>query len=60
MAVLQGPITVVANGEDITYWPHYYSTPCLHDLHDQCKGKCKFCEERCRCPHHQEENVPSE
>lgn len=39
---------------------HYYSAPCLHGLHDQCKGKCKFCEERCRCPHHEKEIVPSE
>ncbi len=45
------------DGSSVAFWPHYYSTPCLHHLHEQCKGKCKFCEERCRCDCHQEKTV---
>lgn len=41
-------------GTTTTFWPHYYSTPCLHDLHDRCKGVCKFCPEKCRCSCHAE------
>lgn len=35
-------------------WPHYYSTYCIHDLHDQCRFTCKHCEETCRCDCHEE------
>jgi hypothetical protein len=28
---------------------HYYSTHCLHEHHDQCKGECKHCTTPCRC-----------
>jgi hypothetical protein len=48
-----GPFVVLIDGnKGETFLPHYYSTPCMHGLHDQCKGKCKFCEERCRCACH--------
>ena len=33
-------------------WPHYYSTYCIHELHDQCRLKCKTCEAPCRCECH--------
>jgi len=33
---------------------HYFSTHCLHDHHDECKGTCKHCPERCRCDCHGE------
>lgn len=33
---------------------HYFSTHCLHDHHDQCKGTCKHCPEACRCDCHGE------
>jgi hypothetical protein len=46
-------VTVGDGGEKVTFFlPHYFSTSCLHELHETCKGKCKFCEERCRCPCH--------
>jgi hypothetical protein len=35
------------------YYPHYYSTYCIHDLHDQCRLTCKHCEKQCRCACHQ-------
>lgn len=47
-------VTVEATGEQATFLPHYFSTSCQHERHDLCKGKCKYCEERCRCPHHKE------
>ena len=43
------PIPLQAEG---ALWPHYFSTTCMHGLHDKCKGKCKFCEEKCRCRCH--------
>jgi hypothetical protein len=30
----------------------YVSTACHHQLHDQCRSRCKFCEARCLCPCH--------
>lgn len=48
-------VTVESTGEQVTYLPHYFSTSCLHDLHDQCKGVCKFCPEKCRCDCHKSE-----
>ena len=35
-------------------WPHYFSTSCMHGLHDRCRRECKFCPEKCRCPCHAE------
>jgi hypothetical protein len=32
-----------------TRYPHYYSTYCIHDLHDDCRLDCKTCQEPCRC-----------
>jgi hypothetical protein len=47
-------VVVESTGDRCTFFPHYLSTSCLHECHDQCKGKCKFCEERCRCDCHKE------
>lgn len=33
----------------------YLSTACLHEVHSQCRKRCKFCDARCRCPCHQGE-----
>lgn len=35
-------------------YPHhfYFSTACLHDLHDRCRKTCKFCHESCNCVCH--------
>ncbi len=33
----------------------YTSTACHHELHDQCRQVCKFCESACLCPCHSEE-----
>jgi hypothetical protein len=38
-------------------WPHYFSTSCMHGLHEVCKGICKFCPEKCRCDCHQDRDV---
>jgi hypothetical protein len=46
-------IEVGGEGRDV-YLPHYFSTSCLHDLHDECKGVCKFCPAKCRCECHRE------
>ena len=33
---------------------HFYvSTACLHELHGQCRQRCKFCDEPCHCPCHE-------
>jgi hypothetical protein len=45
---------VESTGQEVTYLPHYFSTSCFHDLHGRCKGKCKYCEERCRCDCHKD------
>lgn len=45
-------LTDARDGEPVSFWPHYTSTSCMHGLHKECKGKCKFCEERCRCACH--------
>lgn len=36
------------------YYPHYWSTYCMHGLHDACRLTCKTCEAPCRCPCHDE------
>ena len=46
------PDAAVVPGE--THWPHYYSTSCIHGLHDRCLGECKFCPAKCRCRCHRE------
>jgi hypothetical protein len=33
----------------------YLSTACLHEVHSQCRKRCKFCDARCRCSCHQGE-----
>lgn len=33
---------------------HYFSTYCIHDLHESCRDSCKFCPETCRCDCHEE------
>jgi hypothetical protein len=30
----------------------YLSTACLHNLHNQCRKQCKFCEALCKCECH--------
>ena len=42
---------VTINGEE--YYPHYFSTYCIHGLHDRCRVTCKHCERYCRCACHQ-------
>jgi len=33
--------------------PHVYlSTACMHELHDKCIKKCKFCPSKCVCDCH--------
>lgn len=34
----------------------YKSTACKHELHDQCRETCKFCEAKCRCQCHKAES----
>ena len=36
-------------------WPHYWSTYCIHDLHDRCRRLCKTCGQMCVCPCHKDE-----
>lgn len=43
--------TATINGE--RYYPHYYSTYCVHGLHEQCRLTCKHCEQPCLCRCHQ-------
>lgn len=39
-------------------WPemHYKSTACMHSMHSECRLMCKFCEEKCSCGCHTEED----
>ena len=30
-------------------YPHYFSTYCIHGLHEQCRKRCKTCEYPCQC-----------
>lgn len=32
--------------------PHYTSTYCIHDDHQDCRLVCKTCQSPCRCPCH--------
>lgn len=34
-------------------WPHYWSTYCMHELHDDCRLRCKHCDAHCQCPCHE-------
>lgn len=43
---------VTINGD--AYYPHYFSTYCIHGLHDRCRLTCKHCDRSCRCDCHQE------
>jgi hypothetical protein len=36
-------------------WPHYYSTYCIHQHHDNCRLTCKVCASRCRCSCHEDD-----
>jgi hypothetical protein len=36
----------------VTFYPHYYSTYCIHDLHDECRLTCKTCGAPCMCDCH--------
>ena len=38
----------------LTYWPHYYSTYCIHGRHDECRRTCKTCTAPCLCPCHKD------
>lgn len=33
--------------------PHYTSTYCIHDHHDQCRLTCKICADPCKCHCHE-------
>lgn len=33
----------------------YTSTACTHELHEQCRGTCKFCAGPCRCACHHDQ-----
>jgi hypothetical protein len=46
-----GELTV----EALAQVAHYYSTACLHQLHDQCRLTCKTCGDPCRCACHLKE-----
>ena len=48
---MTGPLNVTVG--DLTYWPHYYSTYCIHGLHDQCRLTCKTCKQPCLCICHE-------
>lgn len=37
-----------------TYYPHYYSTYCIHGDHGGCRLTCKTCEAACLCPCHRQ------
>lgn len=37
---------------------HYFSTYCLHDLHGECRLRCKTCLAHCRCACHQPSGSP--
>jgi hypothetical protein len=33
-------------------YPHYFSTYCIHDLHQDCRLTCKTCRAPCLCACH--------
>jgi hypothetical protein len=33
-------------------WPHYFSTYCIHEHHEDCRLTCKTCDAPCRCSCH--------
>lgn len=35
-------------------WVHYFSTYCMHGLHDDCRLTCKHCKAPCRCECHKD------
>ncbi len=42
-------------GEDgRLYYPHYWSTYCIHLNHADCRLTCKTCDAPCLCPCHEE------
>ena len=43
----------------ISFYPHYYSTYCIHDLHNTCRLTCKTCGDRCRCDCHTSTQAPT-
>jgi len=45
-------VVATINGE--AYYPHYFSTYCIHGLHERCRHTCKHCERHCRCDCHRE------
>lgn len=42
-------------GKDTVYafYPHYWSTYCIHHLHADCRLTCKTCHKACLCYCHQ-------
>lgn len=36
----------------VGYFPHYTSTYCMHDVHEECRKFCKLCAGLCRCSCH--------
>jgi len=48
--------TVASAPRPKTY-PHYWSTYCIHELHDQCRLTCKHCKAPCLCGCHKGETA---
>jgi len=54
------PAETSAGGTDVqaertgaVFYPHYWSTYCIHDRHDECRLTCKTCKAPCLCTCHQ-------
>ena len=47
-------ITITSpTGAQHCFWPHYWSTYCIHNKHGDCRLTCKHCERPCLCPCHE-------
>lgn len=44
--------------DDRRTWPHYFSTYCIHGLHDDCRLTCKTCAKACLCTCHEPSTGP--
>lgn len=45
-------ITITTPRGAENYYPHYWSTYCIHGRHNECRRTCKTCEAPCRCECH--------
>lgn len=43
--------------EGLAYYPHYFSTYCIHGLHERCRLTCKHCEKPCLCRCHRAAHI---